>query len=67
VYPWDVRLQKAVTVLTTILLWIAAAGGTLLLLLHLLAGTPARWLWVSAPLAWLALWGWWRVGRRPAP
>lgn len=59
--------QAVVTSLTTVLIWIAAAGGTLLLLLHLLTGTPARWLWISAPLAWIALWGWHRRNRRPAP
>ncbi|MBI4611651.1 MAG: VanZ family protein [Candidatus Rokubacteria bacterium] len=58
--------QTVVGGLTTTLFWIAAAGGTLLLLLHLLTGTPGRWLWLSAPLAWIALWAW-RRRRRPAP
>jgi len=56
-----------VTVVTTILLWIAAAGGTLLLLLSVLAGASARWLWVSAPLAWIALFGWRRRQHRAGP
>jgi VanZ family protein len=50
--------KSTATLLTTILLWIGALGGTLLLLLALLAGAPARWLWASAPLAWVALVGW---------
>jgi len=50
--------KATATLLTTILLWTGAAGGTLLLLLALLAGAPARWLWASAPLAWVALGGW---------
>ncbi len=54
--------QATVTALTTIFLWIGAVGGTLLLLLALLAGASAHWLWASAPLAWVALvgWRWWR-------
>jgi VanZ family protein len=59
--------QAAVSRLTALLLWIAAAGGTLLLLVHLVAGVPARWLWASAPLAWLALWGWIRLQGRQNP
>lgn len=59
--------QGVLACLTTALLWIAAAGGTLLLLLDLAVGTPARWLWASAPLAWIALWRWRRRNRRPAP
>jgi VanZ family protein len=54
--------------LTTVLLWLAAAGGSLLLAVRLLAGVPGSWLWASVPLAWIALWGWWRTRRlgRPA-
>jgi VanZ family protein len=40
---------------TQALLWIAAAGGAALLLLHLAAGAPGGWLWLSTPLAWAAL------------
>lgn len=49
--------------LTTALLWIAALGGSLVLLVGLLAGVPARWLWASVPLAWLTLWAWRRQRR----
>jgi VanZ family protein len=48
--------------LATILLWIAAAGGSLLLALSVAAGAPGGWLWLSTPAAWLALW-WRRRGR----
>lgn len=41
--------------LTTMLLWVAAAGGSALLLIDLAAGAPARWLWLSVPAAWLAI------------
>lgn len=37
------------------LLWIAAAGGSALLLIDLVTGARARWLWLSVPAAWLAL------------
>jgi VanZ family protein len=45
------------------LLWFAAAGGSLLLFLYLGVGAPVRWLVVSGPLAWLALWAWRRRRR----
>lgn len=44
--------------LTALLLWFAAGGGSLLLLVNVLAGAPARWLWGSVPLAWIMLWAW---------
>ncbi|MBI2528550.1 MAG: VanZ family protein [Candidatus Rokubacteria bacterium] len=37
------------------LLWIAAGGGTALLLVNLTAGAPGGWLWLSVPAAWIAL------------
>ncbi len=49
--------------LTPLLLWFAAVGGSLFLVISLLAGAPGRWLWASVPLAWLALWAWRRRGR----
>ncbi|MCI0548888.1 MAG: VanZ family protein [Candidatus Rokubacteria bacterium] len=49
--------------LTTALLWVGAAGGTLLLVLHGAAGAPAGWLWVSTPAAWIALLLWMRRQR----
>ena len=36
-------------------LWTAAAGGTALLSLNLMAGAPSGWLWLSVPAAWIAL------------
>jgi VanZ family protein len=56
--------QRVAERLTGALLWLAAAGGSLLLLVHLAASAPPGWLWASAPLAWLALWAW-RRRRRP--
>ncbi|MBI4589827.1 MAG: VanZ family protein [Candidatus Rokubacteria bacterium] len=50
--------RRAPERLTGALLWLAAAGGSLLLLVHLAAGAPPRWLWASVPLAWMALWAW---------
>ena len=49
--------------LTGALLWFAAVGGSLLLVVMLVAGAPVRWLVVSVPLAWLALWAWRRARR----
>ena len=51
---------RALTVrwITTALLWLAAAGGTAMLAVHLAADIPARWLWLSTPAAWL-----WLLGR----
>lgn len=54
---------RTVERLTGGLLWFAAAGGSVLLLVNLAAGAPLRWLWGSAPLAWLALWAWRRRRR----
>lgn len=56
--------RRAAERVTALLLWFAAGGGSLLLLIFVLAGAPARWLWASTPLAWLALWGWRRRERR---
>jgi len=41
--------------LTGALLWVAAAGGTALIVLDWSVGVPARWLWASTPAAWIAL------------
>lgn len=57
--------RSALTFFTGLLLWAAAAGGTTLLLLNLALGVGNRWLWLSAPLGWIALWGWRRRRRRP--
>ncbi len=51
--------------LTSVLLWLAAAGGTALIALNLAAAAPSGWLWLSAPAAWLALWLWRRRRRQP--
>jgi VanZ family protein len=47
---------RALDGVTTLVLWIAAAGGTLLLLLSLAAEVPGGLLWITTPAAWLALW-----------
>lgn len=44
--------------LAWLLLWVAAAGGSALLVIDLAAAAPAGWLWLSVPGAWLALWIW---------
>lgn len=51
------RAGVGVTVrgLTSSLLWAAAAGGTLLLIIDVAAGAPSGWLWLSTAGAWLAL------------
>lgn len=46
--------------LTGGLLWVAAAGGTMLIALNWSAGVPSRWLWWSVPGAWVALVLWLR-------
>ena len=48
--------------LARLLLWTAAAGGTLLLAINLAAAAPSGWLWLGVPAAWLSLWYW--RGRR---
>ena len=50
--------------LARILLWTAAAGGTVLLAIDLAAAAPPGWLWLSVPAAWLALF--WRRRRAGA-
>lgn len=52
--------------LTGLSLWVAALGGTLLLALNLSVGVRGRWLWLSVPVAWIALWAW-RRWRRLSP
>ena len=61
--------MKTAERLTTLLLWSAAGGGSVLLLVSVLAGAPARWLWGSVPLAWIVLWAWhrWRRLDRSGP
>lgn len=55
-------IRRAADGLARILLWIAAAGGTLLLAINLAASAPSGWLWLCVPVAWLSLW-YWRRGR----
>ena len=50
--------RRAADGLARILLWAAAAGGTLLLAIDLAAAAPSGWLWLSVPAAWLTLWIW---------
>ncbi|MFQ5520884.1 MAG: VanZ family protein, partial [Candidatus Methylomirabilia bacterium] len=45
--------QELTRRLAATLLWTAAAGGTVLLILHLLAGVPSGWLLLSTPAAWI--------------
>ena len=54
VVSWGWR--RAAERLTMFLLWFAAVGGSLLLIVSVLARTRAQWLWGSVPLAWIALW-----------
>jgi VanZ family protein len=50
--------------LARLLLWAAAAGGTVLLAIDVAAAAPSGWLWLSVPASWLTLWAWrWRRAR----
>jgi len=50
--------------LARLLLWAAAAGGTVLLAIDVAAAAPSGWLWLTVPAAWLTLWAWrWRRAR----
>ena len=60
-------IAQAVALLTTTLLWIAAAGGAVLIAIDVSVGAPAGWLWVSVPAAWVALFFWYRAQRREPP
>jgi VanZ family protein len=55
--------REAADALARLLLWVAAVGGTVLLAINLAATAPSRWLWLSAPGAWVALWVWSRKRR----
>lgn len=50
--------RRAADGLARLLLWAAAAGGTVMLAIDVAAAAPAGWLWLSVPGAWLALWIW---------
>jgi hypothetical protein len=50
--------RRAADGLARLLLWAAAAGGTLMLAIDLAAAAPSGWLWLSVPAAWIALWVW---------
>ncbi|HUM18604.1 MAG TPA: VanZ family protein [Candidatus Nitrosotalea sp.] len=54
--------RRATDGLARILLWVAAAGGTLCLVINLAAAAPSGWLWLCVPAAWVSLW-YWRRGR----
>lgn len=56
--------RRALTWLTTALLWIGAAGGTALIALNWTLAAPSGWLWWSAPLAWIMLLLWHRTRGR---
>lgn len=49
---------RAADIATGALLWFSAVAATAVLLLNLAAGAPSGWLWLSAPVAWAALWLW---------
>jgi hypothetical protein len=50
--------RRAADGLARLLLWAAAAGGTLMLAIDLAAAAPSGWLWLSVPAAWMSLWVW---------
>jgi hypothetical protein len=50
--------RRAADGLAWLLLWAAAAGGTVMIAIDLAAAAPSGWLWLSVPAAWLALWAW---------
>jgi len=50
--------RRAADGLAWVLLWAAAAGGTVMIAIDLTAAAPSGWLWLSVPVAWLALWVW---------
>jgi hypothetical protein len=50
--------RRAADGVAWLLLWTAAAGGTVMLAIDLAAAAPAGWLWLSVPAAWLTLWIW---------
>ena len=51
--------------LTSLLLWLAAVGGAIVLAIHQATGVPAGHLWVTVPLAAVVLAGrWWWTRRR---
>lgn len=56
-------VRRLVRWLTGVLLWVAAAGGVLLIALDWSAGVPAGWLWWSTPAAWIAVVFWHRQSR----
>jgi VanZ family protein len=47
--------RRSVQWLTNVLLWLAAAGGSTLLVVNWGAGAPSGWLWWSVSGAWIAL------------
>ena len=49
------RPRAVLTLLTAALLWIAAAGGIVLLVINWVAAAPSGWLWFATGAAWLAL------------
>ncbi len=46
---------RAIDVCTTLLLWLATAGGSLLIAVDIAVGVRASWLWVTVPVAALVL------------
>lgn len=56
--------RRAADGLAWLLLWAAAAGGTVMLAIDLAAAAPSGRLWLSVPAAWLAIWVWRRKRTR---
>jgi peptidoglycan/LPS O-acetylase OafA/YrhL len=53
--------RHSVSALSSLLLWLAALGGAVVLAIDLATGVPSGYLWVTVPVAALALAGrrWW--------
>jgi VanZ family protein len=60
-------LERLLDFLTAALFWLGAAGGTVLLAVNVATGAPSGWLWVSVPVAWIALAVWTRARARGEP
>lgn len=50
-----IGLAAVTSALTDALLWAAAAGGAILLVVDVAAGAPSGWLWLTTAAAWLAI------------
>ena len=48
-----------------VLLWFAAVGGAVMLVINVATAAPAPWLWLSVPTAWIGLYLWRRRPTEP--